>query len=107
MEYNPDLEPKDEYPFYQVDFGTELTGQHGTLIRYEPLTGHAVPGKASTAYRVIYESTSGIGDQIDKPMPVSGIIAFPAESASEDPWPVLSWCPSWGRSPDRRKSTIR
>jgi hypothetical protein len=91
MEYNPSLEPGEDYPFYRIDFEKDLTGQPGTVIRHEPLAGHAVPSMASRAYRVIYQSTSGIGDQKGRPMPVSGIIAFPPDGASDEPWPVLSW----------------
>src|SRR5262249_15828867 len=88
MDYDPNLEPVNS--FYQVE-ENKLTGEPGRLIRFESLIGAVAPEAAGASYRVIYESTSGIGDQIGKKIAVSGIVAFPAVPPRSGAWPVVSW----------------
>ena len=88
--YKPELEPRDEYPFYRVDFEKDLGGGPGTLIRPAQLmSGYATLDEASATYRVIYESTSGMDCWRGEPIGVSGMIAFP--KSTERPWRVVSW----------------
>jgi pimeloyl-ACP methyl ester carboxylesterase len=77
-------------PFYQVS-KEQLGKGPGHLIDSEELTGYAALEDASATYRVIYESTSGIGDRVGKPIGVSGMIAFPTQPPVGDGWPVISW----------------
>ena len=88
MDYDERLEPTTA--FYRVT-GEDLKSGRGHLIKSETLTGAAALADADASYRVIYESTSGITGQLDKPIGVSGIIAFPAQSARAGGWPVVSW----------------
>lgn len=76
--------------FYRVseqDFGAGP----GHLIRSEPLSGYAALEDASATYRVIYQSTSAVGDRLGQPIGVSGLIAFPAAPPPDGGWPVVSW----------------
>ena len=82
------LEPEDR--FYRV-IKDDLGSGPGQLIRSEELSGDAALKAAGINYRVIYESTSGIGDRLGEPIGVSGIIAFPSTPPPEDGWPVISW----------------
>jgi pimeloyl-ACP methyl ester carboxylesterase len=77
-------------PFYQVS-DDDLGKGPGHLIDSEELTGYAALEDASAMYRVIYESTSAVGDRLGKPIGVSGMIAFPTTPPVGDGWPVISW----------------
>jgi hypothetical protein len=77
-------------PFYQVS-KEDLGKGPGQLIRSEELSGYAALEDASATYRVIYESTSAIGDRFGQPIGVSGMIAFPTTPPVGDGWPVISW----------------
>jgi len=82
------FEPED--PFYQVR-KENLGKGPGHLIDSAELTGYAALEDASVTYRVIYESTSGVGDRLGQPIGVSGMIAFPTTPPIGDGWPVISW----------------
>ena len=83
------LEP--ENPFYRVSEKDLEGGGPGSLIRFEPLSGYAAVEDARATYRVVYQSTSAIGDRLDEPIGVSGIIAFPEQMPRVDAVPVISW----------------
>jgi hypothetical protein len=93
-DYDPTLEP--EVEFYRVT-DKDLTGEPGTLIRSEQLAQDdaAALDDARATYRVLYRSTSGLGDEETKPtnepIAVSGLIAFPSDDPPPGPWPVVSW----------------
>lgn len=93
-DYDPTLEP--EVEFYRVT-DQDLTGEPGTLIRSEQLApgDAAALDDARATYRVLYQSSSGLGDEQTKPtnesIAVSGLIAFPSDDAPAGPWPVVSW----------------
>jgi pimeloyl-ACP methyl ester carboxylesterase len=57
---------------------------HGTLLRYQEMTDYTTPG--STAYRILYLSTSLEGD----PIAVSGMASVPTAAAPEDGRPLLT-----------------
>jgi pimeloyl-ACP methyl ester carboxylesterase len=57
---------------------------HGTLLRYQEMTDYTAPG--STAYRILYLSTSLEGD----PIAVSGMASVPTAAAPEDGRPLLT-----------------
>jgi pimeloyl-ACP methyl ester carboxylesterase len=77
-------------PFYQVS-KEDLGKGPGQLIRSEELSGYAALEDASATYRVVYESTSAIGDRLGQPIGVSGMIAVPTTPPVGDGWPVISW----------------
>src|SRR5262249_28450978 len=83
------LEPAN--PFYPVR-PDDLPGGRGNLIRFERLDGYAALDEASATYRIIYESTSGLGDPRwhGEPIGVSGIIAIPRKPHPGG-WPVVTW----------------
>jgi pimeloyl-ACP methyl ester carboxylesterase len=82
------LEPENR--FYRVT-KDDLGNGPGHLIRSEALSGDAALEAASINYRVIYESTSGVGGRLGEPIGVSGIIAFPTTPPPAAGWPVISW----------------
>lgn len=94
--HDPLLEP--DADFYRVT-GGQLGGAPGDLIDSEELLAGcgAALAQARATYRVLYQSRSGLGDRstppnpTDKPIAVSGLIAFPSGEVPVGGWPVLSW----------------
>ena len=80
-----DAEPVD--PFYQVG-ATDLTGEHGDVIRVRTMSGPAVLESAAACELVIYQSTR-VSD--GAPIGVSGIIAMPKGNPPAGGWSVVSW----------------
>ncbi|MGW6730500.1 lipase family protein [Nocardia sp. NPDC055029] len=65
-----------------------IPGQHGSVIRSQPLTGsQAVQGARNSL--VLYRSVDAQG----KPVAVSGTLAVPEGTPPAGGWPLLSWAP--------------
>lgn len=72
-----------ETSFYSVT-PAELTGKPGTVIRQEPVSGAPA---GTSAYRVLYRSTSFRGE----PIAVSGIVVIPDAPAPVGGRPIVAW----------------
>lgn len=82
-EANEPLAPFDGGDFYAVPEPLP-DGDHGTLIRYEPMQDYELPG--ATTYRIMYRSESIAGD----PIAVTGVASVPDTDAPADGRPMIT-----------------
>ncbi|MCW2336107.1 hypothetical protein M2337_000340 [Sphingobium sp. B2D3A] len=61
----------------------------GQMLRQEPLPADRRQPESGQALRILYSSTSGVGDQ--GPIVVSGMLFQPKGSAPKGGWPLVSW----------------
>ncbi|MEV0077617.1 lipase family protein [Nocardia neocaledoniensis] len=76
----------------QADFydppAESIPGQHGSVIRSQPLTGaRVVPGARN--HLTLYRSVDAQG----KPVAVSGTLAVPEGTPPAGGWPLITWAP--------------
>jgi hypothetical protein len=71
---------------YDVQPG-EASGKPGSIIRVWPLEGGGPSGAGSTAFRILYRSTSPAGE----PIAVSGAIFIPPGPAPAGGRDVIAW----------------
>jgi len=61
----------------------------GQMLREEPLPADRRQPQSGQALRILYSSTSGVGDQ--GPIVVSGMLFLPQGTAPQGGWPLVSW----------------
>jgi len=89
-------------------------GAPGRMLRQEPLPADRMQPAAGKAVRVLYSSTSGVGQGA---IAVSGMVFLPKGTPPKGGWPIVAWAhgttgfadvcaPSWKGTSDRDKDYL-
>ena len=73
--------------FYRLE--TAPPSVPGLMIRTEEMAADRLPTSAARGIRILYSSTSGVGDPV--PIFVSGQLLLPKPAAPAGGWPIVAW----------------